>query len=348
MKKYILIIAMFTLSVIANAQQTIPNEFFGLKFGNQYTFEQIKFHVGENGTFFETNDTLELGSIKCLGYTFQNVTYEDRRYPLMTLLTLNSGTLGGVLFTFGKSDIPANQTLETLYDNLCEELSQKYELTDNAILDDLVTKVSVDEDGNAVTISYQKTEGEEMVGITYMPMSLLFPTALKADLPTLQDTFFGMKIGSQQTTTSIKSAVGYKGTFVSEKNALYGKMVIFKDFMFAGQTWDFGTFIMNDEGVLYEIRAEISLEDYSLDDKNEANRIYQLFKERLSKKYGEKDEESDEEGTYINYVGNNMILLTLSNERSKSNSGEYRRYVILDYIDLSTMEQLSKQSNDEL
>lgn len=43
--------------------------------------------------------------------------------------------------------------------------------------------------------------------------------------------------------------------------------MIFKDFMFAGQTWDFGTFIMNDEGVLYEIRAEMSLEDYSLDDK---------------------------------------------------------------------------------
>ena len=348
MKKYILIIAMFTLSVIANAQQTIPNEFFGLKFGNQYTFEQIKSHVGENGTFFGTNDTLEFDSIKCLGYTFQNITYEDRRYPLMTLLTFNSGTFGGVLFAFGKRDIPANQTLETLYDDLCKELSQKYEMTDNSIPDDLIAKISVDEDGNAVMISHQKSEGEEMVGITYMPMSLLFPTALKADLPTLQDTFFGMKIGSQQTTTSIKSAVGYKGTFVSEKNALYGKTVIFKDFMFAGQTWDFGTFIMNDEGVLYEIRAEMSLEDYSLDDKNEANRIYQLFKERLSEKYGEKDEESDEEGIHTIYVGNNMISLTLSNKRSKSAGGEYRRYVVLDYIDLSTMEQLSKQSNDEL
>lgn len=348
MKKYILIIAMFTFSVIANAQQTIPNEFFGLKIGNQYTFEQIKSHVGKNGTFFETDDTLELGSIKCLGYTFQNVTYEDRRYPLMTLFTIDSGTFGGVLFAFGKSDIPANQTLETLYDDLCKELSQKYEMIEDSTLDDLITKVSVDEDGNAVTISFQKSEGEEMVGITYMPMSLLFPTALKAGLPTLQDTFFGMKIGSQQTTTSIKSAIGYKGTFVSEKNSLYGKMVIFKDFMFAGQTWDYGMFIINDEGVLYEIRTEMSLEDYSLDDKNEANRIYQLFKERLSKKYGEKDEESDEEGTYISYVGNNMISLTLSNERSKSNSGEYRRYVILDYIDLSTIAQLSKQSNDEL
>ena len=348
MKKYILILAMFAFSVIANAQQTIPNEFFGLKFGNQYTFEQIKSHVGENGTFFETNDSLELGSIKCLGYTFQNVAYEDRRYPLMTILTLNAGTFGGILFAFEKSDMPANQTLETLYDDLCEELSQKYEMIDDSTLDDSITKVSIDEDGNAVVISYQKPEGEEMIGITYMPMSLLFANTLKAEFPTLQDTFFGMKIGMRQTTTSIKSAVWNKGTFVSEDNAPYGKTVLFKDLMFAGQTWDYGTFKINDDGVFYEIKVEMSLTDYLTDDEIEANRTYQLFKARLSEKYGKREEESDEEGTHISYVGNNMISLTLSNIRGKSNGGEYRRYVILDYMDLSTMEQLSKQSNDEL
>ena len=267
----------------------------------------------------------------------------------MAVLTLNSNTFGGVLFAFEKKDIPEGQTLEALYNDFCEELSQEYEMMDSSNLSTLIkSKISTDKEGNAIMISYQESEGEDMVLIAYVSMSLIYADVLKATFPTLQDTFFGMKIGSRQTTTSIKSAVGHKGTFISEDNVLYGKTVLFKDFMFAGQKWDYGTFIINDEGVLYEIRAEMSLEDYSLDDKNEANRIYQLFKERLSKKYGEKDEESDEEGIYISYVGNNMISLTLSNERSKSNSGEYRRYVILDYIDLSTFEQLSKQSNDEL
>ena len=348
MKKYIIVVALFALSVIANAQQTIPDEFFGLRFGDSYTLEQIKSHIGDDGIYLGAKDSIDFSSITWKGYTFQNVTYGDRLYPSMIVLTLNSNIFGGLLFAFDEN-IPAGQTLDSIYNELCEELSRKYKLMDSSNPDTHTdAKISMSEEGSAVMVVHQKSEDTDVVSVAYLSMSLIYSDMLNAALPTLQDTFFSMKMGSRQNPSSIKTAVGYKGTFISENNDFYGKVVTFKDLMFAGRTWDFGTFRMNDEGAFYEIRVEISLTDYLSDDKNELNRVYELFKERLANKYGEKDEESDEDGNSVSYVGNNSITLTLSNIRGKSNGGEYRRYVILNYMDMAIIEQMSKLSNDEL
>lgn len=99
---------------------------------------------------------------------------------------------------------------------------------------------------------------------------------------------------------------------------------------------------------LYINRPVFLPDTHVSDDKNELNRVYKLYKERLANKYGEKDDESDEDGNSVSYVGNNNITLTLSNIRGKSNGGEYRRYVVLNYMDMAIMEQMSKLSNDEL
>lgn len=81
MKKCFLIVISLILSVAANAQQAIPDEFFGLKFGNIYSLEEVISHVGDNGNYNKTDDSIEFNSIKWLGYLFDDVTYDGREYP---------------------------------------------------------------------------------------------------------------------------------------------------------------------------------------------------------------------------------------------------------------------------
>ena len=349
MRKFILVVALFALSVIVNAQQAVPCEFFGLKLGIPYTLDQIKSHIGDDGTYLATEDSIEFSSITWRGYSFQNVTFNDRQYPSMMVLTLNSNIFGGVLFAFDNNNIPAGQTLDTIYNELCEDLSRKYNMMDSSNPDThTIAKISMSEEGSAVMVAHKETEDNNVVSVAYLSMSLIYSDVFNAILPTIQDTFFGMKMGSFQTISSIKTAIGYKGTVLSEDNDSFGHNITFKDLMFAGSTWDFGTFRMTDKGELYMISVEISLKDYMADDRNEANSVYELFKSRLSEKYGAVDESSDQDGKSIHYVGNNDIVLELSNQRGRSKGGDYRRYVILNYWDMALLEQMSKQSNDEL
>lgn len=48
-----------------------------------------------------------------------------------------------------------------------------------------------------------------------------------AAYPTIQDTFLGIKMGSQQTSYSIKSAIGYKGENTLMKNMIHMGRLLF-------------------------------------------------------------------------------------------------------------------------
>ncbi len=106
MKKCFLIIISLILSVAANAQQAIPDEFFGLKFGNIYSLEEVISHVGDNGNYNKTDNSIEFNSVKWLGYLFDDVTYDGREYPSMGILKLTSNVFGGVFFSLSNEDIP--------------------------------------------------------------------------------------------------------------------------------------------------------------------------------------------------------------------------------------------------
>lgn len=85
------------------------------RFGDSYTLEQIKSRIGDDGIYLGAKDSIDFSSITWKGYTFQNVTYGDRLYPSMIVLTLNSNIFGGLLFAFDKN-IPA-----WLVDAFCSE-----------------------------------------------------------------------------------------------------------------------------------------------------------------------------------------------------------------------------------
>lgn len=58
MKKTFLFVIFAIFCVSSYAQQSLPNEFFGLKFEEIYSIEQMKEHIGNNGTFVQ-----EIGTI---------------------------------------------------------------------------------------------------------------------------------------------------------------------------------------------------------------------------------------------------------------------------------------------
>ncbi len=349
MKKCFLIVISLILSVAANAQQAIPDEFFGLKFGNIYSLEEVISHVGDNGNYNKTDDSIEFNSIKWLGYLFDDVTYDGKVYPSMSILNFTSNAFGGIIFKFTNDNIPENQSLESIYNELSKDLSGKYELIDTPNqFPNIISKISMDENGNAVTLSYGKLDKGDMITVAYFSFAALYSDLATTVLPTIQDTFFGLQMGSRQTASTIKSAVGHRGTFLSENSDIYGKSLTFKDITFAGKVWDFGDFCLTENGELYYLRVSISLTDYKPDDLKEANRTYDSFKTKLEEKYGTTEEKSDEDGKSISYIGNNGIGLILSNSRSKSKSGEYRRYVTLEYWHTTIYSHLYNQSNDEL
>lgn len=168
--------------------------------------------------------------------------------------------------------------------------------------------------------------------------------------PTIQDTFFGMKMGSKQTVSSIKVAVGYRGTYSDEEYNAGGKELIFADITFAGNTWDYGVFYLTEEGSFYELKVYNSMKDgYSNDDeRKDAQNIYDNYKKKLSDKYGESNEKDAEDGKYVIWLGGNKMGVMVSNERNQSKGGDYRRYVSIDYVQLEIYNKLTQKSDDEL
>lgn len=344
MKKYIFIIISLFISVSANAQQAIPSEFFGLKYGNTYSLEEVISHVGDNGRYSSTNFS-EFESLELSGYLFENVTYCGRTYTSMTI-HFHSKVFVGIIFSISNTE--RSQSFNSIYHELDNELSDKYDMIDYPVSNDEINKISIDDNGNAVAIGYRESHNGNIAVITYLSLTTLFSDITNKVLPTIQDTFFGLKMGTRQTTSTIKWAVGDKGTLLSEDKDIYGKTITFKDITFAGKVWDFGEFRLTENGELYDLSVQISLKDYGFDDLKEANRTFESFKTKLEEKYGTAEEKTDEAGKRISYIGNNGIGLMLSNERSKSKGGDYRRYVTLEYWHTEIHSQLYNQSNDEL
>ena len=63
---------------------------------------------------------------------------------------------------------------------------------------------------------------------------------------------------------------------------------------------------------------------------------------------GEKEEKDSGDGKYVVYLGRNDMCVILSNERSRSKGGDYRRYVTLDYVQTEINGRQSAKSDDDL
>lgn len=349
-----LLFVIFVLSWMCSyAQQSLPNEFFGLKFEETYSLEEMKEHVGNKGTFVQETGTIEMGTTNYNGYVFSNASHDNRHYPLMTLMTLEHGTFGGISFTFTKDSASTDSTLEIIYNELKDSLIKQYgELVEFPIEEQSdVSRLMSLQNGVALRLDKWVNEnGITDIEVSYISLIAILADAYKVTYPTIQDTFLGLKIGSRQTTFSIKSAVGYKGEYLDEQLNSYGKIITFTKMIFAGKTWDFGSFSLTDKGELYSVCVYDSLKDgFGYDDEqNDAKQTYDSYKIKLDDKYGVHDEKESSNGKYIVYIGGNDIAIILSNERSKSAGGKYRRYVKIEYYHTAIYNKLSEQSTDEL
>lgn len=343
----------FITAVSLAQQKDLPEEFFGLKFCEKYTPEQLKDAMKNNGTFFEIDNSVpyEMNGTQYLRYGFRNVNYDGRGYPLLVLATNTSGALSLVNFYISSNpDSPA--MLDSTYNVIKSELSKDYELTYYPVQDhpEIERMVAIN---NGVTLRLDKcTEDGQItaIGISYFSLLSNLMEAIESERPEIQDSFFGMKMGSTQTLLTIDRAVGHKGKWLDEEYITNGKVIIFKDVSFAGRTWDFANFYLTKDGVLYEVKFNISLEDYGSysDEWKQAQSTYNYYRQKLNDKYGEKEETESDNGKYTTFIGKNDMAVMVSNERSQSKGGSYRRYVSLDYIQTEYFNQQTNKSDDEL
>lgn len=86
-----------------------------------------------------------------------------------------------------------------------------------------------------------------------------------------------------------------------------------------------------------------------MDNKREAKNQYESLKGKLDEKYGAGEEEKDDEGNFsTTYFGSNGMGVIISNERSRSLGGSYRRYVKIEYINIELYHKQNAANNDEL
>ena len=354
MRRIIFTICFTFITAISLAQQkNLPEEFFGLKFCEKYTPEQLKDAMNNNGVYLEidTSKPYDINGIQYLRYGFQNVTYEGRTYPLLILITNTSGTLSMVSFCI-LNDNTNSTAIDSTYNAIKSELSKDYELTYYPVQDhpEIERMIAIN---NGVTLRLDKSKENDQtksIEISYVSLLASFMGEYESELPEIQDSFFGMKMGSTQTRLTIDRAVGYKGKWLDEEYISNGKVIIFKDVSFAGRTWDFANFYLTESGVLYEVKFNISLEDYGSysDEWKQAQSTYNYYRQKLNDKYGEKEETESDNGKYTTFIGKNDMAVMVSNERSQSKGGSYRRYVSLDYIQTEYFNQQTNKSDDEL
>ncbi|MCQ2153593.1 MAG: hypothetical protein MJY44_03330 [Bacteroidales bacterium] len=171
---------------------------------------------------------------------------------------------------------------------------------------------------------------------------------LKGTAP-IQDTFFGLKMGDKLTSSQIKYAVGSKGTFGKEEREPNTIINAFTDLYFAGSKWDFANFMCTSDGKFYLFNAYDSFGDYGTDNERDAKNQYEGLKEKLDEKYGARDEKKDDDGNFRTvYFGSNGMAVMISNERSRSLGGPYRRYVQIEYINIELYQKQSAANDDEL
>lgn len=354
MPKIILISIFSFIAMISMAQQqNLPEEFFGLKFGEQYTPEQMKNAIGANGTYFDIDNSepFDMGGTLYLRYGFQNITYEGRTYPLLILMTHQDGTLTMVDF-YIPNDSDNSAAIDSTYNVIKNELSKTYEMTSFPIQDhpEIERLLTI---SNGVTLRLDKyTENGQTsaIEISYLSLFANLREIFQSNRPEIQDSFYGMRMGTTQTRMAIEKAIGHKGQCLNEEYISNGKIITFKDISFAGRTWDFADFYLTEVGLLYEVKFSLSLNDYGSysDEWKQAQSTYDYYKQKLDDKYGKTNETESDKGKYTTYLGKNDMAIIVSNERNQSKGGSFRRYVILDYIQTAIFNRQSDKTDEEL
>lgn len=182
--------------------------------------------------------------------------------------------------------------------------------------------------------------------LTYMIVASKVSTE---EVTAIQDTFFGLKMGNKITSAEVENAIRSKGRFFDKKQESNSITYSIDDGYFAGEKWDDVRVICTNDGKFYDFTASNSYDIYDSDQEKDAKKLYRRFKEKLDDKYGQGEEQQDDEGNlFTTYFGSNNIRVMLSDEILQSNGGSYRRYVRIKYYNIELLRNVIAENDAEL
>ena len=354
MKRLLLYAFSLLLGIVCYAQ---PTSFFGLKFGEKYSMEEIVSSVGSNGSYFKNETFNFTEGITFDSYYFTDVKYGKSSFPIMALQFLpTSGKLVAVSFCFLADEEYDAESMEQTYKAIADSLQRTYTMLPipmedpslirlNSMDTFSLTSVRLDkiiESGNILSI--------ELTYLSLLDFALEALDALKVvpNRPDIQDTFMGLKLGEKYFLTQVKNALSGRGTYLRDERNASGPTYIFMNVSFAGRQWNFAALYFTRDYKLYSVDFYDSLNNTSRENRS-AKADFSSLKSKLDDKYGftETKEDDDDNLTAV-YLGGNDIaaLLGLSEERSKG--GVYRIFLKLTYVQTQLFDKVRQLSNDEL
>ena len=332
-----------------------PDVFFGLKFGEKYSLEDMISAIGNNGTYEAKDQTIFTDSIVLDTYLFSNVQYGNSSFPAMVLeVSAKTGSFVGVSFQLFQDEVFNAEAMERTYQAMVDSLQSKYSMMPVPMEDSSVTRLSsVSSFSLGVVHLDKKVENGSItsIGLMYISFTELALEVLN-DLtanPDIQDSFMGLKLGEKYTQVQVKNAMASRATYESLDRGGSVISYCFKDVSFAGDKWEFGNLFFTNDNMFMSLLVYDSY-DNTLREKRAAISNFNVLKEKLDDKYGSvdlKNSDDDIERT-ATYFGGNDVAVMLSLEEQKSKAGYYRIYLKLQYIQVSLFKATNQLSNDEL
>ena len=355
MKRIATLFALITMSVIMNAQTR--GDFFAFVDSYNWKLSKEQFEKKYASRILPKTDSLVASMpFECPYYVLDDLSFGE--YDCTTVVLFVEESSSPIIFSSITPSITQRHIHSVLSVKLDNITNEKLGIPDYSMKDVDCTQLGLDLlSGIKGTVKGWENDKFFMFSFkAYTESGLLYSFVAKESEPSLmtennpiQDTFFGLKMKASISSAQIKSAVGTRGVFIEETQESNSINYSFKDVYFAGKKWDFANFRCTTDGKFYLFNAYDSFSDYNFDLEKEAKSQYEILKNKLDEKYGEGNEQKeDEDNFYTIYFGSNGMAIIISYERSRSVGGSYRRYVEIEYINLTLYNNQIDENNDEL
>ena len=355
MKRIATLFALITMSVIMNAQTR--GDFFAFVDSYNWKLSKEQFEKKYASRILPKTDSLVASmSFECPYYVLDDLSIGE--YDCTTVVIFSDESSSAMITAVIPERITKQHMQSILATRLDNIAFKKMEMPDVSMDDVDCSKLGFDWlAGTTGDVKGWTKDKFLMFSFkAYTESGLLYSFVAKESEPSLmtenkpiQDTFFGLKMTASITSAQIKSAIGARGVFIEETRESNSINNLYKDVYFAGSKWDFANFTCTTDGKFYLFNAYNSFSDYDIDLEKEAKSQYEILKNKLDEKYGEGNEQKeDEENFHTIYFGSNDMSIIISYERSRSVGGSYRRYLKIEYINVTLFNNQISANDDEL
>ena len=355
MKRIATLFALITMSVIMNAQTR--GDFFAFVDSYNWKLSNEQFEKKYASRILPKTDSLVASmSFECPYYVLDDLSIGE--YDCTTVVIFSDESSSAMITAVIPERITKKHMQSILATRLDNIAIKKMEMPDVSMDDVDCSQLGFDWlAGTTGDVKGWTNDKFFMFSFkAYTESGLLYSFVAKESEPSMmtennpiQDTFFGLKMTEKITSAQIKNAIGARGVFIEETRESNSINNLFKDVYFAGSKWDFANFTCTTDGKFYLFNAYNSYDDYSSDQEKDARDLYDNLKSKLNDKYGNGKEQKDEDGSInTTYFGSNGMAIIISYERSRSVGGLYRRYLKIDYINVTLFQNQMSANDDEL